>query len=294
MNQKASSIGDLAVRALSKGKPGEVTRVFQRSAYVRSGNRFILLLWGGLRSDMTVNVVGEEGAGTHARVGERCVLRPDAVVLRSGIIEVKGAETFRSALLNRKRILLPAASALTKGVAMLRALYEVSPSGPTLVGDKALWAFATTTLAAFASGKPAAVRSLESYAPLLGRGGGFTPAGDDFVGGLLTALNYVARCRRGMQVLMPRQFLLAKTIPESAAILDYSARGYVDEDMGRLVLKTLDGSDHFFDELMTVAHRGHTSGIDMSLGVLLCEAALAQTEGERDALKRCLGELWNP
>jgi hypothetical protein len=88
--------------------------------------------------------------------------------------------------------------------------------------------------------------------------------------------------------------LLARTIPESAAILDYSARGYVDEDMGRLVLKTLDGSDRFFDELMAVAHRGHTSGIDMSLGVLLCEAALAQTGGERDALRRCLDELRNP
>jgi hypothetical protein len=177
---------------------------------------------------------------------------------------------------------------------MLRALYDVSPSGSTLVGDRALRAFATNTLTAFASGEPGAVYSPESYDPLLGRGGGFTPAGDDFIGGLLTALNYVARCRRGRQVLIPRRFLLARTIPESAAILDYSARGYVDEDMGRLVLKTLDGSDRFFDELMVVAHRGHTSGIDVSLGVLLCEAALAQVEGERGALKRCLDELWNP
>lgn len=293
MNQKASTIGELAARVLSRGRRGEVTRVFQRSVYVRSGNDFVLLLWGGLRSPMTINIGGGVGVDSRTRPGEQCAFRPDAVILDSGSIEVGGAETFRSALLDRNEVSLPPASALAKGVTMLRSLYEASPSGPYLITDHALRTFATNTLIPFASGKRGAAFVPESYLPLIGRGGGFTPAGDDFVGGLLTAFNYIARRRKTPQVQIPRSLLLARTIPESATILGYSARGQADEDMGRLVLKTLDGSARFYDELMTVAHRGHTSGIDMSLGVLICAATLAQAEGEEGALKKCLDALWN-
>ena len=293
MNQKASSVGDLATRLLSRGGSGRVTRVFQRSVYLRSGEEFILLLWGGLRSPMTINVQGSSASGV-IRGEERGKLGRDGVALASGSIGVEGADVFRSALLDRREVILPGRYALRKSVAMLRSLYDASPSGPTLNNDGALRTFAEGVLLPFASGDSASVRSPASFLPLVGRGGGFTPAGDDFLSGLLATFNYVARCRKSKQIRIPRTLLRGRTIPESANVLFHSASGYVDEGMERLVLRSLDGGHGFTEELLEVARRGHTSGIDMSLGVLLCEAALADADGGGRALEDCFRIIWRP
>jgi len=294
MSLKASSIGDLAARLLSRGGTGEVTRVFHRSIYVRSGLDFVLLLWGRLRSPMTINVEGSYIDGWRMRVGEGCVLGREYLSLDAEKIDVRGAEVFRCALLDSRRITLPPSPALAKGVAILRSLYDVSPSGPTLAADPALKSFVRETLVPLSFGRTGAVYQTGQYLGLIGRGGGFTPSGDDFVGGFVATFNYVARCARKRQVLIPQTLFRGLTVPESAMILSYSAKGRVDEDMERLVLATTSGSTGFYDELMTVARRGHTSGIDMSLGVLLCEAALAQANGELGALQKCLDALWKP
>jgi len=293
MNQKASSVGSIAVRMLSRGGSGEVTRVFQRSAYVRVGDNFLLLLWGRLRSPMTINVKGTYGAERWIAVGEKCRLRKDAVELGGGIVDVRGAGLFRSSLLRSRKVTLPGGSALERGVTMLRSLYDVSLSGTTLAADPALKSFVRRTLSPLALGDTQAVYPPTRYIPLIGRGGGFTPAGDDFVGGLVATFNYVARCRKTRQIQIPSVMMQGRTVPESAAILTNSAKGHVDEGLERLVLATTVGTAGFSDELLDVARRGHTSGIDLSLGVLLCEAALAESEGERRALSRCLDALWH-
>jgi hypothetical protein len=252
------------------------------------------MLWGTLRSPMTINIEGSYNAEKRIKVAERCSLRPDGVGFDSEDIDVKGAEVYRSALLGSRKITLPNGPALAKGVAMLRSLYDVSPSGPILTADPALKSFVRGTLLPFASGGSTAIYSPARYLPLIGRGGGFTPAGDDFVGGFVGTFNYVARCGKSKQILIPRTLVRSRTIPESGMILSYFGKGYVDEGVEKLVLSTLDGSGRFYNELMAVAHRGHTSGIDMSLGILLCEAALAQFSGERNALEESLDALWNP
>ena len=294
MSLRASSIGDLAAKIISNGGTGEVTRVFHRSIYVRSGVDFVLLLWGRLRSPITINVEGNNSFGWRMRVGERCVLDEKYIGLDAERIDLRGAEVFRCALLDSREITLPSGPALAKGVAMLRSLYDVSPSGPTLAADLALRSFVREILIPLSFGRTGAAYQAGRYLHLIGRGGGFTPSGDDFIGGFVATFNYVARCRRIRQVLFPRAFFRGLTVPESAMILSYSAKGRVDEDMESLVLATTSGSARYYDELMTVARRGHTSGIDMSLGVLLCEAALAQAKGERAALQKCLDALWKP
>jgi hypothetical protein len=292
MNQSASCVGDLAASLLARRKTGRVTRVFHRSAYVKSGDDFFLLLWGSLKSPLTINVVGSPATGSiHAH--EMCKLSRTGVILDSGRVDVEGADIFRSTMLHRREVKLPGRQALKKGMALLRSLYDVSPPGPTLNTDRALRTFAEKALLGLASGASAELHSPASYLPLVGRGGGFTPAGDDFLGGLFATYNFVARCRGSKQIRIHRDLLYGKTVPESANLLFYAARGYVDEGMERLILRSLDGGLDFSDELIEVARRGHTSGIDMSLGVLLCESALADAEGRGGALKDCLNILWH-
>jgi hypothetical protein len=292
MSLKATSIGNLAARILSRGGTGEVTRVFQGSVYVRAGDGFILLLWRRLRSPMTINVEDSQSAEWRIKVGDLCTLSEEAVKLGERKIDLREAEVFRSALFRPRKIILPDGRALAKGVAMLRSLYDLSPSGPTLASDPVLKSFIRETLSPLSSGRTGAVYSPTPYLRLVGRGGGFTPSGDDFVGGLLATFNYIARCRKRRQVSISEELIRGRTVPESAAILSNSAEGHVDEGMEGLILASTGKRTRFYGELVGVARRGHTSGIDMSLGVMLCEAALAQAAGESFALQKCLDVLW--
>ena len=291
MNYRAATIGDLALGVLARETSGEITRLFERSAYVKVGGEFVLLLWGKLRSSITINI---EGAGGPAMgVGERCTLAPGGLAFESCSFEVREAEVYRSALLQRRHTRLPSASSLASGISFLRGLYDASPSGPSLVADPELRRFVKTALTPLAAGDDVSIHAFNSYLGLIGRGGGFTPAGDDFVGGLVSTYNYLARCRDWKEISFHVRRLRPRTVPESAALVAYAAKGYVDEGVGSLILRTLGGSARFTDELLAVTRRGHTSGLDMSLGILLVEAALSDSEREGGALDGCLRALWH-
>ncbi len=293
MIQRASVLGELASRILARGKSGRVTRSFPSSAYVRSGSDFVVLLWGELRSPLTVNL-RRGGGAAHFTPGRACTLSEAGIESEGTTIEVAGAEIFRASLLGSGTASFPPTSALSSGVRMIRSLYDVASAGPKLPDDGAFRHFVDAVLTPLAAGRRIAVHDQRPYRDLVGRGGGFTPAGDDFIGGFVATYNFVARRRRWERIAIPRRMLSTLTVPESAAILGYAARGYVDELMERLILRSIGpGGAPFHRELLAVAHRGHTSGIDMGLGVLLCEAALAETEGNAGALAACLQPLWN-
>ncbi len=293
MNERAFCIGELASGIVADRKRGRVTRVFQKSAYLRSGNDFALLLWGGLRSPMTVNIEGETTGHPPLRAGQECVFDQEGIQIGETSIEVRGAEVYRSSLTERREVSFAPSRDLVKGVSMLKSLYGVSAAGPSLLADKVFRTFVNRILGPLSAGEPRKAHRPESYLPLVGRGEGFTPAGDDFVGGFLASYNCIARWRLSAQISIPRALLFSRTIPESAAIIGYSSEGHVDEAMESLILKTL-GGRRFFDELLAVARRGHTSGIDMSLGVLFCEAAVSDSIGGRGSLKECTETFWNP
>jgi hypothetical protein len=289
MIQRASSVGELAQKFLSRRGHGTATRVFRRSAYVRAGSEFLLLLWSSGRSPMTINVMGESDGSEGLRAGEECELSPSRV--RAGDMEVtlEAARVFRSSLLRSGAVDLPEPDELVKGVATLRSLYDVSPHGPVLVSDSAFHGFAKGALVPAASG----ARRLEfsDFLGLVGRGGGFTPAGDDFTAGFTAVFNYLASRLGRRRIFIPKKLVSSRTVPESAAIMVYSSRGYVDEGLEHLILDSL-GGRRFSDDLMSLASRGHTSGIDMSLGALLAEAVESGKEDGGQTLERCLETLW--
>lgn len=266
-----------------------MTRVFRRSAYVRAGSDFFILLWSGGPSPMTVNVVGEKDGSTGLRAGEECELAPSGVVARDLEVNLEGARAYHSSLRKGGVVSFPRTSDLVKGVAMVRSFYDASPHGPSLISDQAFRGFVDGSLAPAARGS----RRLKfgDFVGLVGRGGGFTPAGDDFTAGFTSVFNYVARGEGLTQIVIPKRLASSKTVPESAAIMVYSSRGYVDEGLERLVLDSLGGGE-FLGDLATLASRGHTSGIDMSLGALLAEATEAGRTDGGQTLTRCLAALW--
>jgi hypothetical protein len=293
MIQRASKVGELAARFIARRGRGEITRCFQRSAYVRSGRDYFLLLWGDLKSPMTVNMPYEDGWRPPLEQGERCSLGGLRVGFESWIVDANEAEVHRSGLIRRGKIALPEERDVVKGITMLKSLYDANPSGPTLPSDEALKPFALETLVPFAEGWGARVYEPMRYLPIIGRGVGFTPAGDDLVGGFVATFNYFARCTGARQISIPLRLLEGRTVPESAALLSYASKGYVDEPFERLILGVL-GGRAFFDDILEVAHRGHTSGIDASVGVVLAGAALSDRSKGGDSLRKCLRAMWKP
>jgi len=288
MIQRASSVGELAQRFLSRGGRGSVTRVFRRSAYVRAGSDYFLLLWSNGRSPMTINVMGESDGSEGLRAGEECELSPSGIRAPRIEVSAEGGRVYRSSLRRTREIESPAPDDLVKGVAMLKTLYDASPHGPVLVSDPAFQSFARRVLVPASGGKRRL--GFDDFLALVGRGGGFTPAGDDFTAGFTSVYNYMARGMGSRRIVIPKKLASSRTIPESAAIMVYSSRGYVDEGMERLILDSL-GGRRFSDDLMSLASRGHTSGIDMSLGALLAEAVESDGGDRGRVLKRCLETL---
>jgi len=291
MIQRASGVGELAARFIARRGRGEVTRVFQRSAYVRTRGEYILLLWGDLKSPLAVNMPYQEDRRPPLEPGEECSIGGGRVGFKSWTVDASEAKVHRSGLRGRRRIVLPEERDVVKGAAMLKSLYDAYPSGPTLPSDKALRSFALETLVPFAEGREVYVYEPMRYLPMIGRGGGFTPAGDDFVGGFVATFNCFARCTRARQISIPLRLLAGRTVPESAALLSYTSKGYVDEPFERLILGVLQGRA-FFDDLLEVAHRGHTSGIDATLGVVLAGGALSDRTGGGGTVKECLRVIW--
>ncbi len=295
MIQRASDIGELASAILAKERRGRVSRAFPGSAYVRTKDDFLLLLWGRLRSPSTLNVMGGGARSADFEPGAVCELAPGGISAGETQVKNAQAQVFRSSLLKPKSVTFPKAEALTGGIAMLVSLYDVAPGGEKLVSDGALQRFVNRVMSPLAGGDRSAAYDFKNYMGLVGRGGGFTPAGDDFLGGFLATFNFVARQRGRKEVSIPQRLLFDSTVPESAAMLSHAAGGYVDEAMEGLILSsTGPRKDGFHRELLSVARRGHTSGIDMSLGVMLCEAALSEDAGNRGTLAASLDVIWGP
>lgn len=293
MIQRASSVGELASRLLSRGRPGVVTRVFERSAYVKTGGDFFLLLWGKTRSPMTINLAGKRDGSGSLKVGEKCELGRSGVQAAGICIAAKVARIYHSSLLVNHKVALLKDEDLLKGAAVLKSLYDSSPHGPTLITDPAFRDFGNDVLVPYAEGKPGRAPAFGDFVGLVGRGGGFTPAGDDFVAGYTATFNYIGRSMGLRPITVPRSDAAERTVPESAAIMLYSSWGYVDEGLERLILDSTSGRQaRYLDDLMSMASRGHTSGLDMSTGVLLAEACISDITRGGKAVQMCLRALW--
>lgn len=281
---RASDIGELVAAQMESAQEGRVTRVFRRSAYVETGEGLILLHQGELRSPMTVNLGAEACLERLIFDGGACVFLGQSMEFEEFSISTGGAGVYKSPLLRSAIVDVLESRELVKGVAMLSLLYDVSPASLDILGSGAFRAFVQRIIRPLGRGDLSQIHLPENYLPLIGLGNGFTPAGDDLVAGYLATFNHAVKSLGIKEILLPRDELLKRTVPESARMLDYTQRGHVDEDLSRLILSAVsDQHDSFEGNLLEVACRGHTSGIDTSLGVMLASASVAEILGRSRA-----------
>lgn len=127
--------------------------------------------------------------------------------------------------------------------------------------------------------------ALRAATLLLGLGPGFTPSGDDVLGGLMLALTAGGRLtlRDALwQALEPE--LGALTVPASAMHLSAAADGMASEPVHDLVAALLIGDEApIARRLDAVAMIGHTSGWDILAGLVMGLDALTRAGREFDA-----------
>jgi Protein of unknown function (DUF2877) len=102
---------------------------------------------------------------------------------------------------------------------------------------------------------------------LCGRGPGFTPAGDDFVGGFLAILNWIRISLKIGAPIIPGAECRKLTTWTSFKLMECNAYGLVDIQIQELINSIAKGSVlRYVDSLALIARRGHTSGIDFATG----------------------------
>jgi hypothetical protein len=100
---------------------------------------------------------------------------------------------------------------------------------------------------------------------LIGLGPGFTPSGDDFLGGMLVALRAGSQAQSLWRWLEPR--LAGRTSAISAAHLAAAAEGEAHEALHACVELLLGGAGRWSDALDRLDRVGHFSGWDALAGV---------------------------
>lgn len=110
-------------------------------------------------------------------------------------------------------------------------------------------------------------RLSRSLLEFCGRGPGFTPAGDDFIAGVLTMLNWI---RPGLNLgspIIPGSEFRKLTSWTSFRLMECNSQGLVDNEVQELINATAQGDIlHYADSIRRIASRGHTSGIDFVTG----------------------------
>ena len=105
---------------------------------------------------------------------------------------------------------------------------------------------------------------------LVGLGSGFTPSGDDMLGGFLAAYNSFAEKFGRSRVLLEFDLLQKRTNWISAMLLDYMQRLILDQQISQMISSAATGNgDELVLALESLLPRGHTSGIDISVGAVL-------------------------
>lgn len=278
MKLAASYVGSLALKNLRNGKTGTVKHVFTNTIYIEKDRELLVLTRKSPRAPINIGL-RKLPASLKAWVNVGDVLRrmDDKLFLGDVEIDLSRAYVYELSFpsFSGEPRLASLEDYITNAAFMLSLLYETSPSPIPLPETREFKLFIQNVIAPLLRGNTQAIHDWNNYTPLLGLGGGFTPSGDDFLAGFLTTINMLTEHK----ITIDRDELLRHTSWASALLLDYAQRGFVDETLANLLLSIHNGDgEGLITHVLALARRGHSSGIDASLGVLIATAALSRRD----------------
>jgi hypothetical protein len=262
----------------SGSKVGRVINVFERTVNVRTvEDELLVITLDRTRSPANLNVSagqGQAGFVGLAMEGQDVVadMIVDHTVLHAGGVAVSiGEPDVFHCSLNE-----PVAGFLHTFSAEIESVFSALVAGGTKRKGCLLNADMTTEglLVAFLDRleTPEARSDQDAVAVALsglcGRGPGFTPAGDDFIAGFLAAYNRLGRALKQWLPIIPGREFSRLTTWTSFKLMEYSARGLLDEQAQALLNSIASGDvEDCIRCIEVIGRRGHTSGMDFATGV---------------------------
>jgi len=293
---KASYIGCLAKRFLTNSprKIGKIRTILPNTFYVEfDGNPIIVTRKRG-RSPLNINLSQDWGESFQR------IIRPDSEVQFSGevlkigniVVDLKGVKTYECVELNLDSLRV-SDDELVKASFILSRLYDLVEEKFLLIYKTDQFRdFLTDVVKPFAKGVENAIQNPEPYRKLMGLGQGFTPAGDDFLSSFLATSNALSKVYGFKKFFLRRDEILSSTSWASGMLLYYSQYGYVGEGVSKTI-QSLGDRVRFLDALMDLARVGHTSGLDLSLGILVASSMILDLIKGRDVLSRVMRQFLN-
>jgi len=260
-----------------------VAHLFPNSVYLRtSSSELVTVTRKGVRSPVTVNLAGRGPSfESTLRIGDEALDEGDALHL-GGLELGLACPTFHGSFTADgldPRSALPVASRIPAACSMVGVmnLRESILDGR----GRAFPEYAAFFRSCFLSGRPFDGNGfLEKSYEMLGLGFGFTPSFDDFLAGFLCLYDPGAALVGEKMLLVDVGRAEKRTSWASSRLLSYMQQGLVDEEVERVVSSLYEGEgEAFLDGLEDVLGRGHSSGLDMAVGMVMGAATFLDLVG---------------
>lgn len=297
---RANCVGSLAAKAFSDTDSkiiGQVLNTFSNSFYLRTLNGELVFVTNrSLRSPITINLDTTCNLEQLVKPTEPVRVKRKKLCLGTDtIIELSSASLYQDRLEPTSE-LGPEFTKIGKSLRLISFILSIIDTRQSVLDPYAL---AHPRIVDFVSEGVMPLRRpgtegrfREAALKIVGSGSGFTPSGDDTLGGLLATYNSFARTIGRAPVLLDFQLLEEKSSWISAKLLDYMQRLILDEQLRGLIDSVNKNEDNLVTAMETLLPRGHTSGIDMAVGAILALSLIRDVAFEKEdteMIARALG-----
>jgi hypothetical protein len=298
---RAKCIGSLALKALSTQDSvvdGQVVNTFSNSFYLKTGNGELIFFTNRpLRSPITVNLDATYDLEHLVKPLEPLSARGKEIRIGADtIIELCTASLYEGRVAPASKL----GSGFTRIGTSLRLasfVLEIIDTSQSVLDPHAL---AHSGVVEFVSDGVIPLRRegterrfRDAALKIVGLGSGFTPSGDDTLGGFLVTYNSFAKPIQHPPILLDSKLFEERTSWISAKLLDYMQQPLLDEQLQGLIDSATKGDqDALVIALETLLPRGHASGIDIAVGAILALSLIrdiAFEKEETEIIARMLG-----
>jgi len=278
-SELAETIGWIAWNELKKEKRGLVRHVFPNTIYIDLGDSMLVITKKGQKAPVNINL-NPDGKPFRGRVspGQRIMKRRDILRVGSLVIELSSATIYNPGKLLCRELdsIWRLREEIERLIYMTGILYSsIESSIQTLPETNQLKEFIEDVVRPFSEGKREALRRYEAYYRLIGLGDGFTPAGDDFLSGFLGVFNTLCKVIGLSPLRLSRKKVFRLTSWASGMLLLFSQKGLLDDGMREFIEAFCRGEpEKMTDRFFEIIRRGHSSGLDITLGVLVAVSSI--------------------